>query len=385
MAYFSLIAFFLSALIFFLIKNPKKLGPKLPPGPPGWPLVGNLFQVACSKKPFFQFIEDQRRIYGPIFTLKMGTTTMIVLSDSDLIHEALIKKGPIFANRPRENPTRSIFSSNKFSVNAAAYGPVWRSLRRNMVENMLSSGKLKEFRGVRRNAMEKFVERIRAEAEAQDGVVWVLKNARFAVFWILLTMCFGIEMEEETVEKMDEILKTVLLTLEPRIDDYLPILAPFYSNARNRAVEVRKRQVEFVVRLIERRRRALANPASDGAATSFSYLDTLFDLKFEGGGRCSPPTDEELVTLCSEFLNGGTDTTATAIEWGIAQLIANPEVQGKIVEEIKRTVGERKVEEADVEKMPYLKAVVKEVLRKHPPTFFALSHSVTEPAILAGC
>ncbi|XP_022149962.1 cytochrome P450 77A3-like, partial [Momordica charantia] len=82
--------------------------------------------------------------------------------------------------------------------------------------------------------------------------------------------------------------------------------------------------------------------------------------------------------------NGGTDTTATAIEWGIAQLIANPEVQGKIVEEIKRTVGERKVEEADVEKMPYLKAVVKEVLRKHPPTFFALSHSVTEPAILAG-
>jgi predicted translin family RNA/ssDNA-binding protein len=45
-------------------------------------------------------------------------------------------------------------------------------------------------------------------------------------------------------------------------------------------------------------------------------------------GRKSSPSNEELVTLCSEFLNGGTDTTG----------------------EIKSTAGDRKVDEKDVEK-----------------------------------
>ncbi|GMY23341.1 cytochrome P450 77A3-like [Fagus crenata] len=380
--FFTILAFFLSALIFFLIHKTKSKKLNLPPGPPGWPIVGNLFQVARSGKPFFEYVDGLRSTYGPIFTLRMGTRTMIILSDAKLVHEALIEKGQLFATRPRENPTRNIFSSNKFTVNASIYGPVWRSLRKNMVQNMLSSSRLKEFRNVRDNAMDRLIHRLSSEAKSNDGAVWVLKNARFAFFWILLTMCFGLEMEEETVEKMDEVMKTVLITLDPRIDDYLPILSPFFSKQRKRASEVRKMQVDFVVPFIEKRRKALKNPGSDKTATSFSYLDTLFDLKIEG--RNSSPSHAELVTLCSEFLNGGTDTTGTAIEWGIAQLIANPHIQEKLYQEIKVSVGDRKVDEKDMENMPYLQAVVKELLRKHPPTYFSLTHAVTEPATLAG-
>ncbi|GKV34296.1 hypothetical protein SLEP1_g42674 [Rubroshorea leprosula] len=382
--FFTLLAFLFSALLFFLSRKSKSKSKtlKLPPGPPGWPVVGNLFQFASSGKPFFQYVDDLRRKYGPIFTLKMGTRTMIILSDAKLCHEALIERGALFASRPRENPTRNIFSCNKFTVNAAVHGPVWRSLRRNMVQNMLSSTRLKEFRSAREKAMDKLVSRLRAEAEANNGVVWVLKNARFAVFCILLAMCFGIEMDEETVDKMDQMMKAVLIVLDPRIDDYLPILSPFFSKQRNKALEVRKKQVDYVVQFIEKRRKMLQNPGSDKSAMSFSYLDTLFDLKVEG--RKSGPSNAELVTLCSEFLNGGTDTTGTAIEWGIAQLIANPDVQSKLYEEIKSTVGDRKVEEQDVEKMAYLRAVGKELLRKHPPTYFSLTHAVTEPTTLAG-
>jgi len=231
--------------------------------------------------------------------------------------------------------------------------------------------------------MDKLIERIKSEARDNDGLIWVLKNARFAAFCILLEMCFGIEMDEETIEKMDEILKTVLMTVDPRIDDYLPILAPFFSKERKRALEVRREQVDYVVGIIERRRRAIQNPGSDKTASSFSYLDTLFDLKIEG--RKTTPSNEELVTLCSEFLNGGTDTTGTAIEWGIAQLIANPEIQSRLYDEIKSTVGDdRKVDEKDVDKMVFLQAFVKELLRKHPPTYFSLTHAVMETTTLAG-
>lgn len=380
--FFTLLAFLLSGLIFLLTHKSKSRKLNLPPGPPGWPIVGNLFQVARSGKPFFEYVSELRLKYGSIFTLKMGTRTMIILSDAKLVHEALIEKGQVYATRPPENPTRNIFSANKFTVNASVYGSVWRSLRRNMVQNMLSSSRIKEFRGVRDNAMETLINRLKSEAEANNGVVWVLKNARFAVFCILLAMCFGLEMDEETVEKMDQVMKSVLITLDPRIDDYLPILSPFFSKQRKKALEVRKQQIEYIVPFIEKRKRAIQNPGSDHTATSFSYLDTLFDLKVEG--RKSGPTSPELVSLCSEFLNGGTDTTATAVEWGIARLIANPHIQHKLFDEITQTIGTKKVDEKDVEKMPYLQAIVKELLRKHPPTYFSLTHAVTEQTTLGG-
>ncbi|XP_057735902.1 cytochrome P450 77A3-like [Arachis stenosperma] len=379
---FTLLAFLLSCLIFLLTHRTKSKKLNLPPGPAGWPIVGNLFQFARSGKPFFDYVNDLKSIYGPIFTLQMGTRTMIILTDAKLVHEAMIQKGAMYASRPPENPTRTIFSSNKFTVNAAVYGPVWKSLRRNMVQNMLSSTRLREFRTVRDKAMEKLINRLRTEAENNNGVVFVRKDARFATFCILVAMCFGLDMEEHKVEKIDQVMKNVLITLNPRLDDYLPILSPFFSKQRKRALQVRKEQVDFIVPLIEQRRKAIENPGSDEIATTFSYLDTLFDLKVEG--RKSGPSNDELVSLCSEFLNGGTDTTATAVEWGIAQLIANPEVQEKLYREIKECVGEKRVDEKDIEKMPYLHAVVKELLRKHPPTHFVLTHAVTQPTTLGG-
>ncbi|CAH9148701.1 unnamed protein product [Cuscuta epithymum] len=375
--------FLVSGLILLLsrkskFKNGKR--PNLPPGPPGWPVVGNLFQVARSGKTFLQYVRDLKPEYGPIFTLRMGTRTMVIITSADLAHEALIQKGQIFANRPAETPTRSIFSSNKFSVNASVYGPVWRSLRKNMVQNMLSSARFKEFRDARVAAMDRLIDRIGSEAESNGGAVWVLANARFAVFCILLAMCFGIEMDESTIDEVDRTMKAVLIVLAPRVDDFLPILSPFFSKQRKRVLEVRKHQLDTIVPLIEKRRRALEN--HDKTAATFSYLDTLFD--FHADGKKSAPTNAELVTLVSEFLNGGTDTTATAVEWAVARLIENPSLQSKLYQEIKNQVGNRKVDEKDIEKMPYLNAVVKEVLRKHPPTFFALTHAVTEPTQLGG-
>ncbi|MBA0688579.1 hypothetical protein Goshw_026783 [Gossypium schwendimanii] len=108
---------------------------------------------------------------------------------------------------------------------------------------MLSLSRIKEFHSIRSQAMDKLIDRLRAEAKANGGVVSVLKNARFAVFCILLRMCFGIEMDEETIEKMDLITKNVLITLDPRIDDFLPILRPFFGKQRKRALQVRKQQV----------------------------------------------------------------------------------------------------------------------------------------------
>lgn len=64
----------------------------------------------------------------------------------------------------------------------------------------------------------------------------------------------------------------------------------------------------------------------------------------------------------------GTDTVAVLIEWILARMVLHPDVQSAVQEELDRIVGRaRAVTESDVSEMVYLPAVIKEVLRLHPP------------------
>ena len=73
--------------------------------------------------------------------------------------------------------------------------------------------------------------------------------------------------------------------------------------------------------------------------------------------------------LCmQDFFSAGTDSTAVSTEWTLSELINNPRVLKKAREEIDSVVGkDRLVEESDVQNLPYIRAVVKEAFRMHPP------------------
>lgn len=86
-----------------------------------------------------------------------------------------------------------------------------------------------------------------------------------------------------------------------------------------------------------------------------AYVDTLFDLQLPEESR--KLKEEEMVSLCSEFINAGSDTTSTALQWVMANLVKNQNIQEKLYMEIKGVVGEgaaEMVKEDDPPKMPYL-------------------------------
>lgn len=61
------------------------------------------------------------------------------------------------------------------------------------------------------------------------------------------------------------------------------------------------------------------------------------------------------------------------------------QAQHELYKEIVEVVGENGVvTEDDLEKMPFLNAIIKETLRRHPPTHLLLSHAATEDAVLGG-
>lgn len=64
----------------------------------------------------------------------------------------------------------------------------------------------------------------------------------------------------------------------------------------------------------------------------------------------------------------GTDTSFITLDWGMTELIMNPQVMKKAQAEVRSIVGERKfILESDLPQLHYLKAVVKEIFRLHPP------------------
>lgn len=73
------------------------------------------------------------------------------------------------------------------------------------------------------------------------------------------------------------------------------------------------------------------------------------------------------------------DTSATAIEWAMSELLRHPQVMKKLQHELKKVVGmNRMVEEPDIESLGYLNMVVKETLRLHPPVPLLLPHESIE-------
>lgn len=64
----------------------------------------------------------------------------------------------------------------------------------------------------------------------------------------------------------------------------------------------------------------------------------------------------------------GTDTTFTALEWTMTELLRHPQIMKKLQNEVREIArGKLNVTEDDLDKMHYLKAVMKEALRLCTP------------------
>ncbi|XP_042516786.1 flavonoid 3'-monooxygenase CYP75B137-like isoform X3 [Macadamia integrifolia] len=104
------------------------------------------------------------------------------------------------------------------------------------------------------------------------------------------------------------------------------------------------------------------------------FLQILLELKQQGDDKKSLKMIQ-VKALLLDIVLGGTDTSATTLEWALAEMMQHPEVMRKAQEELAQVFGtSNMVEESNLPNLPYLNAVVKETLRLHPPIPLLIPH-----------
>jgi len=317
----------------------------------------------------------------------VGSTLWIFVVGRRLAHAALVGSGAALADRPAV--ARALLGESGNTIARSSYGPVWRLLRRNLVAETLHPSRVRLFAPARA-----WVRRVLADklGEAAPGAPppRVVETFQYAMFCLLVLMCFGERLDEPAVRAIAAAQRETLIYISrnmPVFAFFPPVTKHLFRARLDKARALRLRIKELFLPLINARREYRRRGGEPSKETTFehSYVDTLLDIKLhEDGDR--PLTDDEIILLCSEFLNAGTDTTSTGLQWIMAELVKNPAIQDKLYHEIKAATDDDKeeVSEEDVHKMPYLKAVVLEGLRKHPPAHFVLPHKAAEDMEIGG-
>ncbi|KZV21240.1 hypothetical protein F511_23195 [Dorcoceras hygrometricum] len=365
---------------------------KLPPGPPSFPLVGNLIWL---RRPISELEFILRRLkarYGPLMTMTIGPRKLVFVGSHSLAHRALIQNGAVFSDRPAPPATSKILNRTQKSISSSAYGPTWRLLRRNITHEILHPGRVKSYSSSRRWVLSILVDRV-VDASKSESSVRLIDHFQYAMFCLLALMCFGDKLREKQIKEIESVQRGLLLGFRRfNILNFWPRLGKILFRKRwNELILLRLEQEKVLIPLIRSRiqakKQSISNDQEDSEAV-LAYVDTLVDLQLPEENR--KLDESEMVSLCSEFLVAGTDTTSTALQWIMANLVKYPHIQSKLYGEIISIVGLPKssqremIEEEDTQKMHYLKAVVLEALRRHPPGHFVLPHKVTQDVELDG-
>ncbi|GAB2214194.1 hypothetical protein Droror1_Dr00018534 [Drosera rotundifolia] len=352
---------------------------KLPPCPQAIPIIGRFLWLT---KPVHRFESILCSLNLPIITVFLGPQTAIFIKSCTLAHRALIENGTVFADRPKWLYSRQFIDSYQLTISSERYGVTWRILRRNFGETIHPS-RIKSFTHVRRRVLGALL--IRLESDAQVGAVQVMDHFHFAVFSLLARMCFYDDLEDDHINEIKTVHRSLLLSFKKYeiLHLWRALTRILLRSWWKEYVKKRRDQVEVILPFI-RARKQLKMAAKLNHVTS--YVDTLSELIMQVDGNTRKLTEHEIVSLCSEFINAGTDTTATALQWIMANIVKYPNVQDKLYQEIRDVVGveAKEVHEEDLPKLSYLRATVLEALRRHPPGQFLLPHGVTEQTKLGG-
>nr|AFL91704.1 flavonoid-3',5'-hydroxylase [Aconitum vilmorinianum] len=374
-----------AAIIFFIARLfvcflcSSKHARKLPPGPKGWPVVGAL--PLLGSMPHVALAKMSRQ-YGPIVYLKLGSRGMVVASTPDSARAFLKTLDLNFSNRPTDAGATHIAYNSQDMV-FADYGPRWKLLRKLTSLHMLGGKAIEDWARVRRDEVGYMVKAMYESSFMGEAVVvpdmLVFAMANMLGQVILSRRVFvtkGVE-SNEFKEMVIELMTSAGLF---NVGDYIPSIA--WMDLQGIVRGMKRLHRKFDVLLDKKFKEHMAT--RDERKEKPDLLDVLMDNR-DNKSEQERLTDTNIKALLLNLFSAGTDTSSSTIEWALTEMIKNPSIFRCAHAEMDQVIGRnRRLEESDILKLPYLQAICKETFRKHPSTPLNLPRVAIEPCEIDG-
>ncbi|XP_022773582.1 cytochrome P450 78A9-like [Durio zibethinus] len=334
-------------------RSATKLNNNIIPGPRGFPVVGsmNLMVNLAHRK-----LSAAAKSFGAkrLMAFSLGDTRVIITCNPDVAKEIL--NSSVFADRPVKESAYSLMFNR--AIGFAPYGVYWRTLRRIAATHLFSPKQISSTEAQRFGIASQMVS-IMACRGGEFSVRDIIKKASLNN---MMCSVFGSKYQlgssNSETQKLSQLVEEGYDLLgKLNWSDHLPWLARLdLQRIRLRCSELVPKVNKFVNRIIQEHKLQTGRRNHD-------FVDVLLSLN--GPDRLS---DNEMIAVLWEMIFRGTDTVAVLIEWILARMVLHPEIQSKVQAELDQVVGKsRPLMESDILSMFYLPAVVKEVLRLHPP------------------
>ncbi|GFP86335.1 premnaspirodiene oxygenase [Phtheirospermum japonicum] len=343
---------------------------KLPPGPKMLPIIGNLHHI--TSLPFRSF-RDLSKQYGPIMHFKLGEASAIVVSSPEISKEILKDNDPNYANRG-ETIAVEIMWYNYTNLVFSPYGEYWRQMRKICILELLSVKSVRSFGSIRNDELSRLIQSIRLSSGKPVNLTENIFSMINSV--TCRAMCGTVCIDKVALIKL---LKDGLqLAGGFEIADLFPSskIVSALSWSRRRLVRMRQKIDVILDGIIDEHKQNLLRMAGEseglarrgnGESGSEDLIDVLLRVK-ESGELEFPISYDNIKGVLLDLFTAGTDTSSATIDWAMTELMRNPRVMAKAQAEVRQAFqGTRMIEEHDVQKLKYLKLVIKESLRLHPP------------------
>ena len=395
--------------LFILFKVSKKSKPQIsipkrPPGPWKLPLIGNLHQLVGSLP--HHSLRDLAKKYGPLMHLQLGQVSMLVVSSPEIAKEVMKTHDINFAQRPHLLATR-IVTYDSTDIAFSPYGDYWRQLRKICVVELLSAKRVKSFQVIRKEEVSKLIRIINSSSRFPINL-----RDRISAFTYsaISRAALGKECKDHDplTAALGEITKLAsgfcLADLYPSVK-WIPLV----SGVRHKLEKVQQR-IDGILQIVVDEHRERMKTTGGKLEEEKDLVDVLLKLQQDGDLEL-PLTDGNIkaVILVStlaltpfdfillkslihssfivfqDIFGGGGDTVSTAVEWTMAEMMKNPEVMKKAQAEVRRVFdGKGNVDEAGIDELKFLKAVISETLRLHPPFPLLLPRECREKCKING-
>jgi len=330
------------------------------PGPRGWPLFGNAFEIDLPR--VHHQLEDWARQYGPLYRVRIMGNQVLVISDAELAETVLRARPKLFR---RTGPLERVFAEMGTAGVFSAEGAAWRAQRR-LAMQALSNRHLRTFFPTLRRVVDRLRKRWAGAAAAGSTQDIDGDLMRFTVD-VTTSLVFSTDLNTLDGDD-DDVLQRHLSHVFPAFARRLLGAIPYWRFIRlpsdrvlDRALaEVRKVQQRLVT---ETRERLTARGSDDVEPRDF--VEAMLLARDDEG---KPFSDDVVYGNMMTMLLAGEDTTAHTLAWVVHHLCERPDVVARMRAEVDAALGQELTppDFESAQTFPYLDAVASETMRLRP-------------------